>query len=58
MNKNCKIEIKFTAWSTEEVILKLAEYVNDGFRVLSVNYSAYYSRCGDREVTVELIKYE
>lgn len=56
MNKNCEITIKFTGWRTEDIILKLAEYVKDGFRIGS---SSYEMSCHEGTVTTfELYKWK
>lgn len=52
-NKNCEITITLTNYSPEEIVLKLAEYVNEGFRICSIETTM---QCCVSKYTFELVK--
>lgn len=56
MSKSCDITIEFKGWKTEDIILKLAEYIKDGFRVNTMHYEHAYNRY-ETNITVELTQY-
>ena len=51
----CEISITFIDWKAEDIVLKLAEYIEQGFRLLNVE-TTYCSR--EKRVTIELTKYK
>jgi hypothetical protein len=55
MNKSCDVRIEFTNWSAEDIILKLTEYINDGFRLSGYNWEISSRNC-DKTVKVDLSK--
>jgi hypothetical protein len=51
----CEIAITFTDWKADDIVLKLAEYIEQGFTLRNVE-TQYCSR--EKRVTVELVKYK
>ena len=53
LGKSRMTEITFTDWDVNDIIVELARYIAEGFKITS--YSGNFSMCDSNTVTVVLI---
>lgn len=53
MRNSKEIEMTYTNWAVEDIILDLARLINDGFKVMSYSYT---HSLRDMDVTVRLVE--